>query len=220
MAFLKRKSTALDPTAEPQTGTQTEPEHPTRSVEELVATLQNGEVAERRRAARELANHPEATSALAERLKHEPERAVRSAIETSLIAGHEGRAARHVCELLASGDAGLRNEARELLLALPGAEQCALELLGNSDSSIRMFAIEILAAHLRQNAVARLLEHLEAELDVNVCMTAVEYLSDLGDERCLPALTSLQRRFDHDDFTQFVVERAKVVLAARPAPDA
>ena len=54
---------------------------------------------------------------------------------------------------------------------------------------------------------------LEREEDVNVVMTAVDYLGEIGEPGDIPLLEEVERRFSHEPFAAFAVKR--VIKAIR-----
>ena len=52
------------------------------------------------------------------------------------------------------------------------------------------------------------LELLEKETDINVAMTAVDYMGEIGEPEDIPLLESLKERFKDDYYAQFAVDGA------------
>ena len=53
-----------------------------------------------------------------------------------------------------------------------------------------------------------LVELLETETDVNVAMTAVDYIGEIGEEEDVELLNSLKDRFSGDFYVEFAVDNA------------
>ena len=188
-----------------------------RSQAELLAALRAGSPADRRVAARDLAAHPDAAEELVAQLAVESDRAVREMIGTSLVAIGSPQTPALVAPLLRADDATLRNDAREALLLLPGAEEVARTLLADEEPEVRMFAVEILAARLGAEAGDEIAELLEKEADVNVSGLVCEKLGEIGGVRHIDALQSVRERVDPDGFLAFVVEDVTERILERSA---
>lgn len=205
MALRKR-------TADPEV-----PSPPQLSVEALLLNLVSSTADLRRSAAVELGARREGAAALAERLSAEDDRTVRESIVHALIAVGSPESALTVAPLLASDDATLRNQARGLLHALPGAEAVADVLLAALDPDVRMFALEVLATRLLDAGAERIMNALVEEQDVNVCAHGAEQLGVVGTEAQLEPLTHLSSRFPDEDFLHFTVEQASDRIRKRTA---
>ena len=210
MGLLKKPRTTLD--AEPPAA----PEAP-RGVTELLSDLRAESPATRRVAARELSAHPEAASALIECFGMEADRAVREVIGTSLVSIGSADAPERIGALLRADDATLRNDARELMLLLPGTEQIARELLSDPEPEVRMFAVESLISRLGAGAADELSELLDREGDVNVIGHICEKLGEIGAMRHIDMLQSLRERVEPDGFLSFVIEDATAHILERGA---
>ena len=53
-----------------------------------------------------------------------------------------------------------------------------------------------------------LIELLETEDDINVAMTAVDYMGEIGEVEDIPLLESLKERFTGDFYAEFAVDGA------------
>ena len=111
----------------------------------MLADLAAPEAIVRRQAARELGDFKEAAEALCDQLEVEPSPSVRAVMFTSLIKLQSSKAVPRLMELLRSKDASLRNAAIEALQEMPDVMLPHINtLLDDSDSDIRIFAVEIL----------------------------------------------------------------------------
>jgi HEAT repeat protein len=188
---------------------------PLRDLAGLLAQLRDPDPQQRRWGARDLADHPQAATALADRLQHEPDLGVREAIFTTLekLAGPVTAVA--LLPLLRSEDAGLRNGAIEALAAMPEATAPQLDaLLADADADVRLFAVNLLA-DLRHPQVPAWLERvLRDETAPNVVAGAIEVLAEVGTSALLPALEGARQRFSDDPFIGFAADIAGERMAA------
>jgi HEAT repeat protein len=143
------------------------------------------------------------------RLALETDQAVREVIFSTLTRLGDSAAVAGLVGCLRSEDAGLRNEAIEAMKMLPEAVSHIMQgLLGDADSDVRIFAVNILEA-LRHPDVERWLnEVIEHDAHVNVCATAVDLLGEVGSEAALQSLRSLKARFAAEPYIQFAADLA------------
>jgi len=80
-------------------------------------------------------------------------------------------------------------------------------LIGN-DRDLRIFAINVLGDVNFPESRDMLVELLEDEDDINVAMTAVDYMGEIGEEEDIELLESLKERFNNDIYVQFAVDGA------------
>lgn len=163
----------------------------------------------RRTAARELAVWPESAGELLAQLADESEPTVRDALLTSLsrIGGEQVVAG--VIDYLRSDDAGLRNDVIELLKSQPAAVAQHMErLLIDEDPDVRIFAVNVLESLRHENVLSWLIDVIERDPHVNVCATAVDLLSEVGDARAIEPLKRLRARLGNDPFIEFAVSAA------------
>ena len=80
-------------------------------------------------------------------------------------------------------------------------------LIGN-DRDLRIFAINVLGDVDFAESRDMLIELLETEEDINVAMTAVDYMGEIGEEVDIPLLESLKDRFSGDVYATFAVDGA------------
>lgn len=191
------------------------PELP-HSLEALLRALALGTTDERRSAAVELGARREGATELSERLGLEPDRTVREMIVHALLSISSPESARGVAPLLYSDDATLRNQVRELLLGLPGAQAVAEVLFESPDPNVRMTALELFASRRGAVGAELVLQALRGEKDVNVCAHGVEQVAQQGTEHQVDALEELLQRFPEEEFLRFSVELALESIRARP----
>ncbi len=79
-------------------------------------------------------------------------------------------------------------------------------LIGN-DRDLRIFAINVLGDVNFAESREMLVELLEHENDINVAMTAVDYISEIGEMEDIEVLENLKSRFN-DSYVDFAVDNA------------
>ncbi len=80
-------------------------------------------------------------------------------------------------------------------------------LIGN-DRDLRIFAINVLGDVKFAQSRDMMIELLESEEDVNVAMTAVDYLGEIGLKEDISLLNSLKERFKDEFYVTFAVDNA------------
>ncbi|NOY45848.1 MAG: HEAT repeat domain-containing protein [Deltaproteobacteria bacterium] len=180
-----------------------------RDLQGLLAQLHDDQVKARRWAARDLAAHPEAVSALCERLRVEPDPTVREALFGSLLAIGTEAVVEGLIPLLRGEDAGLRNGAVEVLRQLPDAVGHRIAaLLADPDPDVRIFAVDILRDLAHPQAPGWLLAVVESDEHVNVVTTAIDRLAEVGTPDMAPAIQAVKDRFPNEPFVGFAVDTA------------
>jgi HEAT repeat protein len=200
MAFIKiQKTQAEDPIVR---------EH-ARDFHGLVAELSHEDPMSRRWAARDLAECPEATAALVERLKQERDISVREVIFTSLTHIGHFAAVLGLVEFLHSEDAALRNGAIDALKQMPEEVAPVMHgMLRDADSDVRIFAVNILESLRHPLVESWLIEVIESDPHVNVCATAVDLLGEVGSTAAREALLGLKERFPGEPYVHFAADLA------------
>ena len=118
-----------------------------RGREQWVADLASDDTSMRRRAAQALSRMPDAVAAICVHLANERSLSVRSIILTGLIVHKSPGVVRGLLPLLGSEDANLRNGAIEALQQMPDDVAPHVEaMLGDPDSDVRIFAVDVLSA--------------------------------------------------------------------------
>jgi HEAT repeat protein len=177
--------------------------------EQWIADLASANAATRRQAARALSAMPNAVTVLCSHLADEPHLSVRSIILTGLIVHKSQAVVAALLPLLSSEDANLRNGAIEALQQMPDEVAPRVDsMLGDPDSDVRIFAINVLAA-LPHPMVPKWLRHVvTTDPHVNVCAEALDALAEVGEPDVIPALETLADRFPDVAFIQFSVDAA------------
>lgn len=199
MALVKNRQPAADGPAE------TAP----RDLAGLLADLTAAESGVRRNAVRGLGSYPDSAMALCDRLGVETSPSVRAVLFTTLIHLQSPAVAVRLAEFLRSEDAPLRNTAIEALQEMPDAVASHLQtLLADSDSDVRIFAVNILAALRHRQAPQWLVEVIRSDSHVNVCAAAVDGLAEIGGPEAVTDLLDLRRRFGGNAFMEFAIDTA------------
>jgi len=83
-----------------------------------------------------------------------------------------------------------------------------VKFLIGDDRDLRIFAINVLGDVDFAESRDMLVELLETESDINVAMTAVDYMGEIGEVEDVPLLESLKERFSGDFYAEFAVDTA------------
>ena len=83
-----------------------------------------------------------------------------------------------------------------------------VKFLIGDDRDLRIFAINVLGDVDFSESRDMLVELLETESDINVAMTAVDYMGEIGEEEDIALLESLKERFVGDFYAEFAVDTA------------
>jgi len=83
-----------------------------------------------------------------------------------------------------------------------------VKFLIGDDRDLRIFAINVLGDVDFSESRDMLVELLETEEDINVAMTAVDYMGEIGEEEDIALLESLKERFSGDFYAEFAVDGA------------
>ncbi len=83
-----------------------------------------------------------------------------------------------------------------------------VKFLIGDDRDLRIFAINVLGDVDFSESRDMLIELLETEEDINVAMTAVDYMGEIGEVEDIPLLESLKERFTGDFYAEFAVDGA------------
>lgn len=83
-----------------------------------------------------------------------------------------------------------------------------VKFLIGDDRDLRIFAINVLGDVNFAESRDMLVELLQKEDDINVAMTAVDYMSEIGETEDIPLLESLKARFNNEFYVEFAVDGA------------
>lgn len=114
-----------------------------------------------------------------------------------------------IMELLKLENAYVRNLAISILRDFGSAiKYYIVKFLIGDDRDLRIFAINVLGDVNFAESRDMLIELLETENDINVAMTAVDYMGEIGEEEDIVLLESLKDRFHGDFYVEFAVDSA------------
>ena len=175
----------------------------------LIKSLRDPDPELRRMAAKDLGNCPEAVHALAGAMEVENDRSVRENLMTALGKIANTEAVSVLLTFLRSNNPHIRNEAIEVLKTLPSQVAPQMEkLLKDEDPDVRIFAVNVLESLRHPRVVEWLRRVVEDDSHVNVCATALDLLSEVGDESCIDSLLIAQSKFGDEPYLQFAVRTA------------
>ncbi len=80
--------------------------------------------------------------------------------------------------------------------------------LESEDRDVRIFIANILGNTQLKKSREYLLKLIKNEQDINVCMTAVDYLGEIGEPKDIPFLNELKDRFKGDFYAEFAINNA------------
>lgn len=114
-----------------------------------------------------------------------------------------------IMELLKLHNAYIRNLGISILRNFGDSiKYYIVKFLIGDDKDLRIFAINVLGDVDFAESRDMLVELLETEDDINVAMTAVDYMGEIGEEEDIELLESLKERFSDDFYTAFAVDGA------------
>ncbi len=114
-----------------------------------------------------------------------------------------------IMDLLKLGNAYIRNLGISILRNFGDSiKYYIVKFLIGDDRDLRIFAINVLGDVDFSESRDMLVELLENEEDINVAMTAVDYMGEIGELEDIPLLESLKERFAGDFYAEFAVDGA------------
>jgi HEAT repeat protein len=114
-----------------------------------------------------------------------------------------------VMDLLKHENAYIRNLGISILQDYGEAiEYYIVKFLIGNDRDLRIFAVNVLGDVAFAQSRMMLVELLETEQDVNVAMTAVDYLAEIGEEEDIALLETVKERFKDEYYAVFAVDQA------------
>jgi len=114
-----------------------------------------------------------------------------------------------VMDLLKLDNAHIRNLGISILRDFSNSiKYYIVKFLIGDDRDLRIFAINVLGDVDFAESRDMLVELLETEEDINVAMTAVDYMGEIGEEEDVALLESLKERFSGDSYVEFAVDSA------------
>ena len=178
------------------------------SAAEILRALDAADSVTRSQAARAAAAYPECRSMLLAHLETETEPAVRANLLTTLIKMQSVEVAENLIAYLRSEDVSLRNNVFTALQQMPQAIAPHIPgLLRDPDMDVRIFALSIVRGIRSPEVEDWLLDVVAHESNMNVCATALDTLAEIGTPDMIPAIQSLNLRFNNE-FIRFAVDVA------------
>jgi len=114
-----------------------------------------------------------------------------------------------IMNLLKTHDAYIRNLAITILQSYGEAiRYYIVKFLIGDDPDLRIFAVNVLGDVGFKESRDMLVELLQTETHINVAMTAVDYLAEIGEIEDIPLLEKVKDRFDGDVYAQFGIDNA------------
>jgi HEAT repeat protein len=114
-----------------------------------------------------------------------------------------------IMDLLKEENAYVRNLGISILRDFGGAiKYYIVKFLIGDDRDLRIFAINVLGDVDFAESRDMLVELLEDEEDINVAMTAVDYMGEIGEVEDIELLESLKTRFKDEFYVEFAVDGA------------
>jgi len=111
--------------------------------------------------------------------------------------------------MLKSDNAYLRNAAIKFLQEYGKEAKPFIEkLLNGDDRDIKIFAINILGDVNYEDSLELLRYIIMKEKDINVLMTAVDYLGEIGEEKDIALLEALKEEFKDEEYVKFGIDLA------------
>jgi len=129
----------------------------------------------------------------------------------SIISGMDVEEApiEEIMDLLKLNNAFIRNLGISILRVFGDSiKYYIVKFLIGDDRDLRIFAINVLGDVDFAESRDMLVELLETEEDINVAMTAVDYMGEIGEMEDIPLLESLKERFSEDFYAEFAVDGA------------
>ncbi|MDF1882760.1 HEAT repeat domain-containing protein [Sulfurimonas sp. SAG-AH-194-C21] len=118
-----------------------------------------------------------------------------------------------IMELLKLENAYIRNLGISMLRDFGDSiKYYIVKFLIGDDRDLRIFAINVLGDVSFSESREMLLELLETEEDINVAMTAVDYMGEIGEVKDIPLLESLKTRFKDEVYVEFAVDGAVTMI--------
>lgn len=114
-----------------------------------------------------------------------------------------------VMELLKLSNAYVRNLGICILRDYgPAIKYYIVKFLIGDDYDLRIFAINVLGDVNFPESRDMLIELLEGEENINVAMTAVDYMAEIGQPEDVELLQQVKERFKDENYAQFAIDAA------------
>lgn len=188
------------------------------SLEEAIMFYENTDAFdERSYALEEMVNFPEGGHFLVDKLlEHDTHKDTASRI-AAILSNLDPKDApiEQVMELLKLSNAYVRNLGISILQDY-GKEikYYIVKFLIGDDYDLRIFAINVLGDVNFAESRDMLIELLENEENVNVAMTAVDYMAEIGQPEDVELLREVKKRFANETYAQFAIDAAIEAIEA------
>lgn len=114
-----------------------------------------------------------------------------------------------IFKLLKSQNAYLRNKTITFLQEYgKSAKNFIQKLLNDEDRDIRIFAVNILGDVKYEDSRDMLINLIKEEDDVNVLMTSIDYLGEIGELEDIEILENLKGKFSSEPYVSFGIDLA------------
>lgn len=114
-----------------------------------------------------------------------------------------------IMELLKLQNAYVRNLGISILQNFGEAiKYYIVKFLIGDDKDLRIFAVNVLGDVNFAESRDMLIELLENEQDINVAMTAVDYMAEIGQMEDIAQLEEIKSRFIEEPYVSFAIDRA------------
>jgi HEAT repeat protein len=114
-----------------------------------------------------------------------------------------------ILKMLDSKNAYLRNKAITFLQdSGEDAKKFLINLLQNKDRDIRIFAVNVLGDVKYEDSRDILMESIQNEDDINVLMTSIDYIGEIGKKEDIPILEKLKDKFPTEPYVAFGINIA------------
>jgi hypothetical protein len=182
------------------------------SVSQLESMLLSDPVDDRRFAVRGLGNckGSDSLSTLIVLLSSEPDQGVQDLVLQVIKERGGDTVVKLLIPLLRSDDAHLRNAVIDTLQQMPAEmESHMTALLHDEDPDVRIFAINIISSLQHTLVPQWLLQVIQQDEHLNVCMTALDLLAEIGEESMCADVHNLLSRFPNEPYVSFAVSQVQ-----------
>jgi HEAT repeat protein len=187
-----------------------------RSKEDLLLQLGDEQAAERRWAARDLAEYPDTMPVLCDCLDTERDEAVREAILTTLLKQRSPEIAARLSGLLASEDAALRSAVMDVLAEMPEQLDALVDpLLRQEDADLRIMVVTVVSRLAHPSVPVWLLNVAQHDAHPNVVAAALEGLGECGTMEMISVIRSVGTRFAGNSYLAFTADAAAELIGQR-----
>jgi len=187
-----------------------------RSKEDLLLQLGDAQATERRWAARDLAEYPDAMPVLCDCLETEKDQAVRAAILTTLLKQRSPEIAARLSGMLASEDAALRSAVMDVLAEMPEQLDALVDpLLRQEDADLRIMVVTVVSRLAHSTVPDWLLKVAQSDAHPNVVAAALEGLGECGTMEMIATIRAVSTRFPGNSYLAFTTDAVAELIGQR-----